>query len=53
MAGSREGTGGLDPPPPPGKSQVAIGFLRNICTDPPQEAIGVQLLLEGGPYGSL
>ena len=25
---------------PPGKSQVAIGFLRNICMDPPQEAIG-------------
>ena len=32
------------PPPPPthtplGKSQVAIGFLRNSCTDPPREAI--------------
>ena len=26
-----EGGGGLDPP---GKLQVAIGFLRNICTDP-------------------
>ena len=25
---------------PPGKSQVAIGFVRNTDTDPPQEAIG-------------
>ena len=30
--GSRGGTGGLDPPLPPGK--VAIGFLRNAGTDP-------------------
>ena len=34
-----EGTGGLDPPPP-AKSQVAIGFLRNIGTDLPREVIG-------------
>ena len=27
--------------PPPGKSQVAIGFLRNIGMDPPREAIGL------------
>ena len=45
---------------PPGKSQEAIGFLRNTGTDLPREAIGppsrsnwtpwVQLLLKGGPY---
>ena len=33
------GTGGSTPPPP-GKSQVAIGFLRNTDMDPPREAIG-------------
>ena len=33
---------------PPGKSQVAIGFLRNTSTDP-----WVQLLLEGGLNGPL
>ena len=26
--------------PTPGKSQVAIRFLKNSATDPPQEAIG-------------
>ena len=39
MGRSRGGTGGQDPP---GKSQVAIGFLRNTGTPPPpppQEAI--------------
>ena len=34
------GTGGPDPPLPPGKIQVAIGFLRNTGTDLPREAIG-------------
>ena len=41
---------------PIGKSHVAIGFLRNTGTDHTREAIGpkgVQLLLEGSPYGSL
>ena len=42
-----EGSRGLDLPP--GKSQVAIGFLRNSGRDRPW----VQLLLEGGPYGPL
>ena len=28
------------PPPPPGKSQVVIRFLRTACTDPLREAIG-------------
>ena len=37
MGGLRGGTGGLEPLPP-GKSQVAISFLRNNGTDPPQEA---------------
>ena len=37
MGGSRGGAGGPDPP---GKSQVAKGFLRNSTTDTPQEAIG-------------
>ena len=32
--GSREGAGGPDPP---GKSQVAIGFLRNTGTNRPRE----------------
>ena len=31
MPGSREGTGSR--PPSPGKSQVAIGFLRNTGMD--------------------
>ena len=30
--------------PPPGKSQVAIGFLRNSGTDPTREAIGPKQL---------
>ena len=31
-------------PPPLEKSQVAIGFLKNACTDPtPQEVIGLSL----------
>ena len=29
-----------DTPPPPGKSKVTVGFLRNTGTDPPREAIG-------------
>ena len=37
MGGSRGGVTGLDPP---GKSQVAIGFLRNTDTDPRREATG-------------
>ena len=50
MGGSREGTGGPDPTLPPGKSEVAIGFLRNTGTNSHREEIGprgVQLLLEG------
>ena len=39
MGGSREMTGGPDPPPPL-KSQVAIGLFRNSGTDTPREAIG-------------
>ena len=36
-------------PPPSGKSQVTIGFLRNTGTEPPSEAIPkVQLFVEGG-----
>ena len=35
-----EGGGGTGGPDPPGKSQVAIGFLRNTSMDPPREAIG-------------
>ena len=35
MGGSREGGSG-----PTLESQVAIGFLRNTCKDPPQDAIG-------------
>ena len=35
MVGSRGGaTEGMPPPPPTGKSQVAIGFLRNAVTEP-------------------
>ena len=46
------GKGGLDPP---GKSQVAIGFLRNSGRDPLKKQVDprVQLLHEGGPYGPL
>ena len=40
------------PPPLPGKSQVAIGFLRNSGTDIPRDAIG-PMPLEGGQYGCL
>ena len=47
-----EGDRGSGPPPPPGKSQVARGFLRNSGTDIPREAIGT-MLLEGGQYGCL
>ena len=35
---------GVWTPPTPGISQVAVGFLTNTSTDPPQEAIG--------PFGS-
>ena len=34
----RGGHGGLTPPP--GKSQVAVGILKNTGTDPPREAKG-------------
>ena len=49
MGGSRGGTGDPDLHHL-GNSQVAIGLLRNSCTNPPLEAI---LLLEGGPFGPL
>ena len=39
MGRSRVGAGDLTPPPP-GKSQVAIGFLRNSGLNHPREAIG-------------
>ena len=35
----RVGAGGLDPTP--GKSQLAICFIRTTGTDPPREAIGL------------
>ena len=37
MGGSRRGTG--PPPTPPGKSEVAIGFLKNSGNGTPREAI--------------
>ena len=40
MSGTRGGQGVQ--PPPPGKSEVAIGFLRNSGMDHPREAIGPQ-----------
>ena len=48
--GPEVGTG----PPAPGKSHVAIGFLRNPGVDPLREAIGPlgsnpELLFKGGP----
>ena len=43
---NRGGHGGPDHPPPPGKSQVAIGFLRNTGMDLPREAIGQLHTLE-------
>ena len=33
-------TGIRTPPPPPGKSQLATGFLKNTGTDAPPDAIG-------------
>ena len=45
----QSGGGARDPePPPPWKSQVAGGFLKNAGTDPL-----VQLLLDGGSHGPL
>ena len=44
------------PDPLHGKSQEAIGFLRNTGTDSPREAIGPKgskLLLSVGSYGPL
>ena len=38
MGGSRGGQGIRTSPPPPGKSQVCIGFLGNSGTNPPPEA---------------
>ena len=38
--GGGGGGGGGRGSGPPGKSQVAIGLLRNTSIDPPQEAIG-------------
>ena len=49
IGGSRGGDWGSGPPPP-GKSQVTMCFLKNTGMDLPQEA---QMLLEGGPYGPL
>ena len=40
--GGREGA--QTPPPPPGKKQVAIGFLSNSDTDPSRKAIGLALM---------
>ena len=34
-----EGGEGVQTPPPPGKSQVAICFLRNTCTELPRKSI--------------
>ena len=50
--------GDRDPPSPPGNSQAAIGFPRNVFTDPLEKQLElwdlwVQLLLEGGLYGPL
>ena len=48
--------GGRGSGPPPGKSQVAICFLRNTGNDLHRETIGpkgVQLLVEGRPHGPL
>ena len=53
MGGSRGGDGGSGPP---GNSQAAIGFLRNVVTDQSLEKQldpKAQLLLEGGLYSSL
>ena len=52
MGGSR---GKVRDPDPPGKSQVAIGYLRNSVTDPLEKQLDhwVQILLEGGPYSPL
>ena len=41
MGGSSGGDRGSGCPPPHGKLQVAIGFLRNTGTDPPQQAMRV------------
>ena len=40
MRESREGGGGQGVWTPPGKSQVAVGFLRNSGMDQPREALG-------------
>ena len=46
MDGSRGGWGY-------GKSQVAIGFLRNTGTDPLEKQLYPRVLLEEGLYGAL
>ena len=48
--GRSRGGGGKLSGPTPGKSQVAIGFLRNSSTDTPREAIRPT---EGGLYSPL
>ena len=59
MGGSRGGGGGAGSPDrPPGKTQVAIRFLKNSGTDPLEKQLStieprVKLLIEKGPYGSL
>ena len=55
-AGPEVGTGSLDPPPAPRKSQVAVCFLKNTGMDPLEKQLDpswVQLLIEEGPYNPL
>ena len=53
------GVGAGGSKPPGNHIQVALGFLRNAGTNPPQEAIGprlrlkVKLLFREGLYGPL
>ena len=51
----QSGRQGILPHPPPGKSLVAIVFIRKSGTDPLKKQLDaqVQLLLEGGPLRHL
>ena len=55
MGGYRRGGIGSRHPTPSGKSQLAIGFLRNSGTDPYEKLLDPSgpMASRGGPYGSL
>ena len=53
MGGSRGGRGQGVQTPPPGKSQVAIGFLRNTGMDSLEKQLDQTIEKQFGPLGQI